>query len=263
MVTEALPRRWFLGVPFTPLTLTEASDRIAARDPEAPFAFVTTPNAQQTVHVDRGDALLAKAHDQSWLVLNDSRILRLLSRTLFGEDLSLAAGSDLTVDLLTRHLRPDDTVTIIGGTDEVERRLRTQFGLRRIARHDPPMGFYRDEAAIERCVAFIEARPARYVFLATGCPQSEMLAGRVLEQGQATGVGLCIGSSLHFATGVVSRAPLWVRRAHLESIYRLLQNPRRHARRVFHESIPVLGIAARLRAVPPSRRRHQRREPTP
>jgi exopolysaccharide biosynthesis WecB/TagA/CpsF family protein len=172
----------------------------------------------------------------------------------------VAAGSDLTAHLFAHHIRPDDAVTVIGGSDEVERRLRTRFGLRHLARHDPPMGFYRDPAAIERCVDFIRANPARYVFLAVGAPQSETVARHAVRRGGATGVGLCIGSSLHFVTGVVRRAPSVFRALHAEAAWRLLLNPRRHARRVFVESLPVLGIARRIARQPAATSSHLRRD---
>lgn len=257
-LAEPVPRRWFLGVPFTPISLQDAASRIAARPPGAPFALVTTPNAQHVVNVARGNPLFTQAHDQAWLVLNDSGVLRTLSRRWFGQDLPLAPGSDLTVALLQNHIRPDDAVTVIGGSAEVDARLRAQCGLRCLSRYDPPMGFYHDPAEIERCVDFLLAHPARYVFLAVGVPQSETIARCLMARGGGVGTGLCVGSSLHFATGVVPRAPALFRRANLEWLYRLLQNPKRHARRVFVESFPVLAIAARIRLRPARRRSHRR-----
>ena len=251
-------RRWFLSIPFTPLGLAEAAARIAARPPGAPFAFVSTPNAQHTVSCAAGDARFFTAHDAAWLVLNDSRILRLLSRRLFRQDLPMAAGSDLTVELFREYVSPDDAITIIGGTDEVERRLRIHPGLRKLVRFNPPMGFYNDPLEIARCVDFILRHPARYVFLAVGAPQSEIVACRVLERGGAIGTALCIGSSLLFVTGVVQRAPLMFRRLNAEWLYRLMQNPRRHARRVFVDSLPVLWIALKARCTGT----HQRATPT-
>lgn len=255
------PVRWFLGVPFTPMTLPLAAERIAARDPAERFAFVSTPNAQYIVATWRGNPLFRNAHRKAWMILNDSAILGLLADKLFGEPMPVAAGSDLTVYMFAHHIRPEDSLTIIGGSEEVERRLRGQFGMRTIARFDPPMGFYRDPAEIQRCVDFVLAHPARYIFLAVGAPQSETVAIAIQATGQATGVALCIGSSLHFVTGVVRRAPEWVRRLHLEALWRLLLNPRRHARRVFVESLPVLWIALRTRLMPAGRRTHQWPDP--
>jgi N-acetylglucosaminyldiphosphoundecaprenol N-acetyl-beta-D-mannosaminyltransferase len=242
---SGIPTRWFLGIRFTPLTLEQAVAAIGAQPAEAPFRFVTTPNAQHVVNISRANRLFSAAHDLAWLVLNDSAILRLLSRKMFHEDLPLAPGSDLTKALLDGPIKPADTITIIGGSDEVERRLREQFGLLAINRYDPPMGFYHDPAKIQTCVDFIIRHPARYVFLAVGVPQSETIARGVIESGSGVGIGLCVGSSLHFATGVVKRAPDFFRKNHLEWFYRLSQNPKRHARRVFVESLPVLWIAAK------------------
>jgi exopolysaccharide biosynthesis WecB/TagA/CpsF family protein len=250
--------RWFLGIPFTPLGLEEAAACIAARPAGAPFAFVTTPNAQHTVGVAAGDMRFSIGHEKCWLTLNDSSILRLLSRWLFGRDLPKAAGSDLTALLFRDYIRPTDSITILGGSDEVETRLRNKFVLRDLARYNPPMGFYNNPAEIGRCVDFLLAHPARYVFLAVGAPQSELVACRLLERGGATGTGLCIGSSLHFVAGVVKRAPLIFQRLNAEWAYRLMQNPRHHARRVFLQSLPVLGIAMKAR-FSPQRSQWQRR----
>jgi exopolysaccharide biosynthesis WecB/TagA/CpsF family protein len=257
-IGKTFPTRWFLGIPFTPMPLGEAALRIVERDPQAPFCYVTTPNAQHVVNVRHGNALFSTAQDNGWMVLNDSKILSLLADKLFRDPMALAAGSDLTAYLFHHHIRPEDSITIIGGSDEVEQRLRQTFGIRSLARLNPPMGFYRDPAEIERCVDFILAHPARYIFLAVGAPQSETIALRAMARGGATGTGLCIGSSLHFVTGVVRRAPAIFRRLHLEALYRLWQNPRRHARRVFVESLPVLWIALRIRMTPTAQRWHGR-----
>ncbi len=253
---DALPARWFLGVRFNPLEVDEAARLIVERPPAAAFAFVVTPNAQHVVAANHGDARFVEGQKRAWLVLNDSRILRLLSRTLFGQDLPCASGSDLVEILLRSYIRPDDPICIIGGDDVVEGRLREKFGLTRIARLTPPMGFYNDPREIDRCAAFVRDNPARYVFLVVGAPQSEVVARRVIDMGGATGVGLCVGSALNFAAGVVRRSPRWVREASLEWAYRLAQNPFGHARRVFVESPPILWIALRTWLTPPHRRDH-------
>jgi exopolysaccharide biosynthesis WecB/TagA/CpsF family protein len=253
------PSRWFLGIPFTPMTLPEAAAQISARDPKAPFCYVSTPNAQHVVNVERGNTLYSAAHDRAWMVLNDSKILSLLAKSVFKSPMPLAAGSDLTVYLFEHFIRPEDSITIIGCNDDVEPRLRENFGIRAVARYNPPMGFYKVPQEIERCVDFILAHPARYIFLSVGAPQSETVALHTMLRGGATGVGLCVGSSLHFLTGVVKRAPASVRRLHLEAAYRLVQNPRRHARRVFVESLPVLWVALRTRFSSSTKQSHIRR----
>ena len=248
MTVTPLARRRFLGVTFTPLDLEEAVTVIVARDPQAAFAYVVTPNAQHVVAAHGGEARFVQGQAKAWLVLNDSRILRLLSRWVFGADLPLAVGSDLVVRLFDVGMAADTPIVIIGGDADLETRLRRRFGLRRIARHEPPFGFYRDEAQIETCLDFIRRHPARYIFLVVGAPQSEMLASRLVGAPGLAGVALCVGSALNFLTGRIRRAPQIVRAANLEWAWRLAQRPVGHFRRVFIESAPILWIAVKERA---------------
>jgi N-acetylglucosaminyldiphosphoundecaprenol N-acetyl-beta-D-mannosaminyltransferase len=241
------PHRRFLGVDFTPLSLEAATQAIAVRPETAPFAFVVTPNAQHVVAAHSGEARFRGAQAAAWMVLNDSRILRLLSLGLFGSDFPVAAGSDLTARLFEVGVPKDASLTLIGGDAEVEALLRARFGLSRIARHTPSFGFWRDPEEVEACLAFVRDHPARYVFLIAGAPQSEMLALRLTQMEGVTGVGLCVGSALNFLTGRVRRAPPWVRAACLEWAWRLAQRPRGHFRRVFIESAPILWIAVKER----------------
>ncbi len=262
MTADAVAQDWFLGVEIADLDTAAAAAVIAARDPALPFAYVVTPNAQHMVILDRGsDPAFTRAYDAAWLRLCDSQIMRLLGRTLLDRHLSHAAGSDVTARLFAVHVRPDDPITVIGGDDELAARLRQRYGLTRLHLHQPPMGFIKDPAAVEACIRFVIDNPARYVFFAVGAPRSELLAHRILERGGATGVGLCIGSSLHFITGLVPRAPRWMRRLALEWLYRLVRDPRNHARRVFVESLPLVGMALRARLTAPDRRHLPRRRP--
>lgn len=241
-----VPTIEFLGFPFHDLDVAAAAKHIAARSPEAPFAYVITPNAQHLVHLARGERVWLDIREKAWLVLMDGRIVPLLARLLFGRILPQASGSDVTVELLHRHIKPTDPIAIIGGGAALERALIDQFGFTNLAIHDPPMGYINDPVAVEACLSFLEAHPARYIFLATGAPRSEILACAATARG-LRGVGLCIGGSLLFATGLVKRAPVWMQKIGLESLHRLAQHPRTHLRRIFVESLPVVWILLRAR----------------
>ncbi len=235
------------GTRFSPVDTAGALAAIVARPAQAPFAYVATPNAVHVVNVDRGDARFVAGIDGAWLRLNDSRVVQRLARAVSGVRLPLAPGSDLTLLLLGGGIGPDDAVTVIGGTAEMERRLRTRFGWQQLHRHDPPFGFIADPAEVARCVDFVLAHPARYVFLACGAPQSEVLGLRIVQRGGAVGTGLCIGASLLFATGLERRAPRLMQRAGLEWLHRLVLEPRRMGRRLVTSQLPLLSLAWRHR----------------
>ena len=238
----------FLGIiPLTPLGLAAVAERVAERSPTAPFTTVIAINSQLVVMLSKPGHPLREPCEAAWMRLCDGQVLRLLGRLVHGVRLPLAAGSDLTAHLLRHVIRPDDPIGIIGGDDALAASLRQQFGLRALRQHQPPMGYIRDPAAVQACVDFALARPDRFLFVATGAPQSEQVLLRIQQTGQATGLGMAVGSSLLFVTGTVSRAPAWMRHAGLEWLFRLMQNPRRHARRVFVDSMPVFGLALRAK----------------
>ncbi|WP_372057246.1 WecB/TagA/CpsF family glycosyltransferase [Tistrella mobilis] len=246
-ILALVPRINFLGLEISDIDCDPAAAAIAARDPDAGFAYVVTPNAQHMVRLARGAPEFERAYDGAWLVLSDGNVVRRFSRLILGQALPHASGADVTSRLFRHHIRPDDSVMVVGGDDRLMAELRRQFRLTDLHQHVPPMGFIRDPALVDATVEVVKARPARYVFIAVGSPQSELLARRIADAGGATGTGLCIGSSLLFVTGLIRRAPAVVRKLGLEGGWRLMLSPVGHFRRVFFESLPILGIIIRAR----------------
>ena len=234
--------RRYLGTRFTALTSTQIQTLLAARAPDAPFAYVVTPSAQFVVYAAKGDRRFHAPLERAWLAPNDSRILARLARLLRGIDLPVCTGSDLTASLFAQTISPADRIAIIGGDEELALRLRARYGLTDLVQHRPPMGFIRDETAVAGCIAFARQARARFLFIACGAPQSEQLSLRITEHG-ATGIGLCVGSSLLFLTGQVKRAPIIFQRLGLESVYRLFQEPGRLWRRFLTGQLPVVWLA--------------------
>jgi exopolysaccharide biosynthesis WecB/TagA/CpsF family protein len=139
---------------------------------------------------------------------------------------------------------------VIGGSTEQAGQIAAKYGLTNVRHHNPPMGFIKDPAAVEACLQFVEsASPFRFCFLAVGSPQQEAIAQLLRARGTARGLALCIGASLNFITGLEKRAPLWMQRMALEWLYRLLQNPRRLARRYLIRGPRIFAHLRRSRVV--------------
>jgi exopolysaccharide biosynthesis WecB/TagA/CpsF family protein len=241
-----VPEREMLGV--LPLALLDAEGavaRIAARESQAPFAYVVTANAQHLVLLEDAAHPLRAAYDAAWLRLNDSRILARLERLVSGQGFPVATGSDVTRLLFERVVAPDDAIAVVGGDAALAEALRARFGLTALRLHEPPMGWMDKPEAVEAALDFLREAPARLVFVVTGAPQSERFLQRVAAAPGMTGTGLAVGSALRFLTGEVARAPTWMQRWGLEWLYRLLSEPRRLWRRYAVESSPVFAIAWR------------------
>ncbi len=237
----------FLGLPITDWDAAAAARAVVARGADAPFAYIVTPNAQHLVSLAGNQGVWRQAYGGAWKRLCDGHVVQRLARLILGLRLPHASGSDMTLLLVRQHIQPDDAVTVIGGGERLDRELRAQYGWRNLAIYDPPFGLLKDVAAQDRCLEFLRLHPARYVFFTVGSPQSEYLASRAAAKGGLTGTGLCVGGSLLFATGLVKRAPGWIRNMGLEGLYRLAQRPKSHFRRVFRESLPIILILLKAR----------------
>jgi len=241
-----MPETRLLGLLLADMDAAAAAAALAARPADAPFAYVMTPNADNFVRISHDPALRA-IYERAQLRLLDSRVVARAARLLGLSPPAVAPGSDLTAELLRRHLLPGERVTIIGLRPAYLAPLIAACGIAPPFHHNPPMGFERDPAAMRAAVAFVLAHPARFVFLAVGSPRQERLADAIRATGRATGIGLCIGASLEFLAGATRRAPRWMQRAGLEWLHRLASDPRRLARRYLVEDPPIFRLLLRER----------------
>lgn len=234
----------FAGLTFDPVTVEQVLAVLAGRDPGAPFAYLTTPNAEH-VHWARHSPGFAEVSRRALLSTCDSRVLRRIA-AMGGVELPLAPGAYVVQRLFDDGIiRRDDPLTLLGGTPDVVRLLTERYGLTRLAQHVPPMGFIRDPAAVEAAVRFTMDHPARFVFIAMGPPHSDILAMRIMDAGGASGVGLAIGGSLATLVGITPWAPAWMERNGLVWLYRLAREPKRLWRRYLVRALAGAAAAAR------------------
>ena len=198
------------------------------------FKYVVTPNVHHMVKMHDDPAAMQPLYERAWRVFCDSRVLSRLAR-FNGRTLPVITGSDLTAHLIARAAELRLTIAIIGPTAAACAVLKEKYPGLDIVVHTPPMGFIKSEHEIRRCVEFVVERQAPLIFLAVGMPQQEILARRIADHPQARGIGLCIGASIDFLTGKQRRAPVWMQKAGLEWLHRLLSDPRRLASRYLIE----------------------------
>lgn len=231
----------FLDFDFSPLNAEGVVKLLADRRADAPFAYVVTPNVDHIVRLQTRRSDLWPAYRAAWLKLCDSRILVLLA-SLAKVSLTAVPGSDLTAQLLDHVVRPNDRIAIIGGDSASIDTLRQDYGLADVVHHNPPMGFIRDPVALARAADVVIGSKARFVFLAVGSPQQEVLAHYIARTGRATGLGLCVGASLQFLSGEQQRAPRWLQQLALEWLFRLGANPKRLWRRYLVDGPLIVPI---------------------
>jgi len=222
---------------------------VAATYGQDRFGYVVTPNVDHLIRYYE-DASFRAHYRAAEFILMDSRFAARLVYLLKGVRLPVCTGSDLTAHLLAKVIQPNDRIVMVGGDADQARQIAARYGLTNLKHHNPPMGFIHDPAAVETCLDFVEqSGPFRFCFLAVGSPQQEVIAQALKARGLARGLALCIGASLNFITGHEKRAPLWMQKLALEWLYRLLQNPRRLARRYLVRGSRIFGLLRRSRVV--------------
>jgi N-acetylglucosaminyldiphosphoundecaprenol N-acetyl-beta-D-mannosaminyltransferase len=138
-------------------------------------------------------------------------------------------GTDLIPPLAAlcagRHLR----LFLLGAAPGVAAQLASQLraehpGLEVAAHPGSPEAGSDDET-----LALIRTHRTQVLLVAFGAPKQELWIDRLKERLDIA-VGIGVGGAFDYLTGRVSRAPAWMRRAGLEWLYRLFQQPWRARR---------------------------------
>ena len=224
----------------------ERSAQLLAGFGQDRFGYVVTPNVDHVIRCYE-DADFRNYYRNASYVLLDSRFLAHILRMTRGLKLPVCTGSDMTAQLFSKVMRPHDQVVLIGGREWQAQQLIERFGLKSLRHFDPPMGFIRSPEQVEATLQFIEAHsPFRFCVIAVGTPQGEMLAQMLKTRARCRGLTLCVGASIDFLTGVVPRAPLWMRRLGLEWLYRLARSPKRLANRYLVKGPRVFALLPKI-----------------
>lgn len=155
-------------------------------------------------------------------------------------------GSNLIYSLTAAASQRERSVFLLGGNEGVAERaaecLRKQNpGLRVAGTYCPPFGFDREPQQVAEIAAQLRAARPDIVYVALGFPKAEKLIDQIRHHlPKAWWIG--VGISFSYVAGEVGRAPVWVQNLGLESYYRLVQEPRRLARRYLLDGPPFVAV---------------------
>ena len=192
---------------------------------------------------------LAEADRQGVLLLDDgvgvAMAAYFFSRRRFAEDLN---GTDLVPRIL-REVKQDLAVFLLGGTVDVVARtakLIDAMPRRRIVGFVDGFSVWVNEGDV---IAQINAARPDILLVGFGNPKQERW---ILEHRRELEVGtiIAVGALFEWMSGAKRRAPLALRRVHIEWLYRLALEPRRLSRRYTLDVVRFFFMAWQDRALP-------------
>ncbi|MFI7444420.1 WecB/TagA/CpsF family glycosyltransferase [Nonomuraea indica] len=229
------------GIGVDPVTEAEVVEHVAAELDAGRGGRIVTPNVDICRAAAR-DAALRELVNTADLVVADGMPLVWASR-LLGDPLpERVTGADLIWSLSKRAARRGWPVYLLGGPPGVAvaaaRELASVFPLLKVAGvESPPHAFDRTAAGRERVLRRVTAARPKVVFVGLGFPrQDQLIASLCRRLPDAWFVGC--GAAIAFASGMVPRAPGWMRDAGLEWAFRLGSEPGRLARRYLVDDLP-------------------------
>jgi N-acetylglucosaminyldiphosphoundecaprenol N-acetyl-beta-D-mannosaminyltransferase len=240
MVANPETRSAVGGLPVDPVTMGQALDAIAA--------LVQADRGGAVVLAER-DARLRHAYARANLSLVDGMPLVWAARLLGCRVPERVAGSDLVPLLLERAAERGWRIYFLGGAPGVAEQacaqLRASLPELRIVGVDAPLvRIDEPPEAREAVLARVRAAKPELVLVALGAPKQEVWIDQC-RSALEPAVLLGVGASLDFVARTIPRAPVWMKSAGLEWLFRLSREPRRLWRRYLLQDPRFVGIVAR------------------
>ncbi len=230
-----------MGLPIDSFTMTSVIEHLMTQSSAGRGGYVITPNLDNMFALSRNDELKERALAAEVRVADGMPLL--WASRIKGDPLpARVAGSDLIFELAHELAAAGKRLFLLGGeagtADRAADALRKRSPALKIAgTYCPPHGFERSEEQLSRLRRHAIAARPDFVYVGLPFPKaSELIADLRAHLPHTWFLGL--GVSFSFVCGDIHRAPVWMQRSGLEWVHRLIQEPRRLARRYLLEGGP-------------------------
>jgi N-acetylglucosaminyldiphosphoundecaprenol N-acetyl-beta-D-mannosaminyltransferase len=248
---SGVPTSTIQGLPVSLLALQDAVSLITEWAASARARLVVTPNTDHFLRWMR-DASFRALYRRADLRTVDGAPLVALARAQGVPTPPRVTGADLFTATAASAAAVGIPLVIIGGGPGIAhlagRRLEDGPAGARVAFTDSPRPQdLLDEEYVQRLARRLAELPTKVVALCLGSPKQEQLFADLerVEVVPFSGVYLCVGATVDFLAGRVTRSPFFLRRLGLEWLFRLALEPRRLWRRYLVDDVRILRYFVR------------------
>ncbi|WP_121965653.1 WecB/TagA/CpsF family glycosyltransferase [Myroides sp. N17-2] len=228
-----LDRKEMFRIDIDNLTMDETIDVITKSvDNQQPIMQIVV-NAGKLVNMQDDKELLESIQNAD--LVNADGMAVVWASKLLGKPLKeRVSGVDLFVKLVERASKRNESVYLLGASEEVVSKVADKF----ISLYGESIiggyrnGYFTEENELS-IVNDIVSSKANYLFVAISSPKKEIFLSKYKEQLSSVGFTMGVGGSFDVVSGKVKRAPLWVQNCGMEWFYRFLQEPKRMWKRSF------------------------------
>lgn len=229
-----------LGVPFAPLGVDEAIGRVREMLSNDTCQQVVIANAH-TLNLAHENPGYRDVLRNASLVLRDGVGVEIASRLVGGRLSYNFVGTDFVPLMLGALAVPRVRVFLFGAASGVA--AAAGEALRQLSPTVEIVGTENGYVDFERVVERVQSLRPDVLLVALGNPLQEQWIAENLPRLKAR-VAIGVGALFDFLAGRVPRAPRWIRKMHLEWLYRLYLEPRRLWRRYVLGNVKFLWRVA-------------------
>lgn len=234
------------------LTMQETLHAIDGLIKENKSAYVVTPNVDHIVQLET-DQELQDVYANASLILTDGKPLLWISRWYRTPIKEKISGSDLFPLLCALSAKKGYKMFFLGAAEGVAAKaaqnLAGRFkGLKVVGTYSPPFGFEKSPEEMDKIRMMIRTAKPQVLIVGLGCPKQEKFMYHYCKE-LGVPISFGFGASLDFEAGNVKRAPRWMADHGLEWFFRIMQEPKRMAKRYLIDDRKIFGLVLKYRHV--------------
>lgn len=245
-----MARMKFMNTEIDNLTMDETLEAIDDLIQRNINAYVVTPNVDHIVQLERGGEL-CEVYQNANLILADGMPLLWIAKWYGTPIKQKISGSDLFPLLCEMAANKGYTMYFLGAEEGVDAKAaenltKRYVGLQVVGTYSPPIGFEKDENELDKVRRkILEVKP-HILIVGLGCPKQELFILHNKDKLEVP-ISLGFGASLDFEANHIKRAPKWISDHGLEWLFRIIQDPRRMAKRYLIDDRKIFGLAIKYK----------------
>lgn len=206
--------------------------------------YMCVSNVHTTV-MSYEDASYCAVQNGGIMAIPDGGPLSSVGRKRGFSEMERTTGPDYLKEVLKISAEEGYRHYFYGSTEETLQKLQETLekdypGVQVAGMYSPPFRPLSEEEN-KAIVQNINETKADFVWIGLGAPKQERWMAE--HQGEIEGFMVGVGAAFDYLAGNIERAPMWMQKANLEWLYRLMQEPKRLFKRYFYTNTKFIWNA--------------------